>query len=255
MGHSGVYKGSGGKDAKALRDAVADYVDLDSSTPAAAASLDAAALRRVINLIRPRTQGGQAGDGPGGGGGGTRGRSEPTRGGGGPRRSAAASARTAGRAAAAANAYATGDAATLQRLGLDYDELRGLGDDFEVLRRIVDSACAAPDSTIEDHEQRLVAAEVAEWVLAQEREGTELPPEQIVRQAIATIIAVTLLVETGELINMSNHADLVEREIRDAAEALAAQATLSAEGASEAELSQAVESGLETIRAIVKGGD
>ena len=75
------------------------------------------------------------------------------------------------------------------------------------------------------------------------------------RQAIATIISVTLLVETGELINTSNHADLVEREIRDAAEALAAQATLSAEGASEAELSQAVESGLETIRGIVKGGD
>jgi hypothetical protein len=171
------------------------------------------------------------------------------------RRSTAASARTAGRAAAAANAYATGDAVTLARLGLDYDELRGLGDDFEVLRRIVDTACAAPDSTIEDHEQRLIAAEVADWILAQEREGTELIPEQIVRQAVATIIAVTLLVETGELISASSHADQVEREIRDAAEALAAQATLSAGGASEAELSQAVESGLETIRGIVKGGD
>lgn len=251
MGTSGAYKGSGGKDAKAIRDAVADYLDLDSSAP----SLDAAAIQRVINLIRPRTHNGLGGDGPSGGSGGTGGTFEGARSGGGPRRFAAASARCAGRAATAANAYATGDAVTLERLGLDYDELRSLGDDFEVLRRIVDSACAAPDSTIEDHEQRLVAAEVADWVLAQEREGTELTPEQIVRQAIATIIAVTLLVETGELINTSNHADRIESDIRDAAEALAAQATLSAEGASEAELSQAVENGLETIRGIVKGGD
>ena len=173
---------------------------------------------------------------------------------GGPQRSAAASARTAGRAAAAAYAYRTGDAATLQRLGLDYNELQSLGDEFEVLRRIVDMACAAPDSTIEDHEQRLVAAEVGEWVLEQERDGSPPTPEEIVRQTIATIIAEALLVESGDLVNSHAQSDVDESDIRDAAEGIAAQATLSIDGATEDEISHAVEAGLETIRSIVGGG-
>lgn len=255
MGTSGAYKGSGGKDAKALRDAVADYVDLDSSTPAAATSLDAAALRRVINLIRPRTQGGQGGDGPG---------VEAAERGAAPKAPAGAAVPGARRRHPRAPRGAPQQQRTPTPPVTRPPWSASVWTTTSCAAWAMTSRCCAasstaparqPDSTIEDHEQRLVAAEVAEWVLAQEREGTELTPEQIVRQAIATIISVTLLVETGELINTSNHADLVEREIRDAAEALAAQATLSAEGASEAELSQAVESGLETIRGIVKGGD
>lgn len=257
MGTSGAYSGSGGKDGKAVRDSIGDYLDglpsadgPDSDRPV----LDPEALRRVINLIRPRSSGGGGGDGPGGGGGGgISSGGGGSRSGGGPQRSAAASARTAGRAAAAANAYRTGDAATLQRLGLDYNELRGLGDEFEVLRRIVDMACAAPDSTIEDHEQRLVAAEVGEWVLEQERDGSPPTPEEIVRQTIATIIAETLLVESGDLVNSHSQADVAESDIRNAAEAMAAQATLSIDGATEDEISRAVEGGLETIRSIVGG--
>ena len=263
MGTSGVYSGSGGKDGKAVRHAIGDYLDglpggdaptgPDGDRP----PLDPAALQRIIHLIRPRSSGGAGGDGPGGGGGvGGRasGRGGGSRSGGGPARSAAGSARSAGRAAAAAYAYRTGDATTLQRLGLDYNELRGLDDDFEVLRRIVDMACSTPDSTIEDHEQRLVAAEVGEWVLEQERDGNPPTPEEIVRQAIATIIAETLLVESGDLVNSHEQADVAESDIRDAAEAMAARATLSVAGATEDEISQAVEAGLETLRGIVGGG-
>lgn len=260
MGTSDAYSGSGGKDGKAIRDAIGDYLDglPGADTPGAPDGerppLDPASLGRVINLIHPRSTGGGGGDGPGGGSGaaprGTEGHS-----GGGPRRSAAGSARSAGRAAAAAYAYRTGDAATLERLGLDYSELRALGDEFEVLRRIVDMACAAPDSTIEDHEQRRVAADVAEWVMEHERDGVPPTPEEIVRQAIATIITETLLVESGDLVNGHDQADLAESDIRDAAEAMAAQATLSVDGATEDEISRAVETGLETLRGIVRGRD
>lgn len=261
MGTSGAYSGGGGKDGDAVRDAIGAYLD---GLPATAGPdgtdgdrplLDPAELQRIINLIRPRSPSGGGGDGPGGGGGGRASAgTTSSRSGGGPRRSSATSARTAGRAAAAAYAYRTGDAATLGRLGLDYNELRALGDDFEVLRRIVDMACAAPDSTIEDHEQRLVAAEVGDWVLKQEGDGALPTPEEIVRQTIATIIAETLLVESGDILNSHNRADVAESDIRDAAEAIASQATLSVGGATEDEISGAVEAGLETLRGIV-GGD
>lgn len=257
MGTSGAYTGSGGKDGKAVRDAIGEYL---SGLPglggpqAENQALDPATLGRIINLIRPRASGAGGGDGIGGGGGGGMSGGGGSRSGGGPQRSAAASSRTAGRAAAAAYAYRTADAATLERLGLDYNELRALDDEFEVLRRIVDMACVAPDSTIEDHEQRLVAAEVGEWVLEQGNDGNPPTPEEIVRQTIATIIAETLLVETGDLINAHSQADVAESDIRDASEAIAAQATLSVDGATEDEISRAVEAGLETIRGIVGGG-
>ncbi|MFD2422680.1 hypothetical protein [Amycolatopsis pigmentata] len=259
MGTSGAYSGSGGKDGKAVRDTVGHYLDgLPSSDGAGPDGqrppLDPAALQRIINLIRPRGPSAGRGDGPSGGGSGASGGGTGSRGGG-PQRSAVGSARTAGRAAAAAYAYSTGDAATLQRLGLDYNELRSLGDDIEVARRIVDMACSTSDSSIEDHEQRFVAAEVAEWVMEQERDGYRLTPDEMVRQTIAVIIAETLLVETGDLVNRHDMADVAESDIRDAAEAIAAQADLSVDGATEDEISRAVEAGLERIRDIVGGGN
>lgn len=261
MGASGAYSGSGGKDGKAIRDTIGGYLDGLSGAGAGGGPdgerppLDPDVLRRVVHLIHPRSSGGGASDGPGGGGGGASGGGTGGRSGGGPQRSAASSARTAGRAAAAAYAYRTGDAATLERLGLDYNELRALGDEFEVLRRIVDVACAAPDSTIEDHEQRRVAADVADWVMEQDRDGAPPTPEEIVRQTIATIIAETLLVESGDLVNGHDLADVAEGDIRDAAEAIAAQATLSVDGATEDEISRAIEAGLETLRGIARGAD
>lgn len=273
MGTSGAYSGSGGKDGKAVRDAVADYLQGNSTSPPGGPAdqqseqpgpedpaeqaapdrsrLDPASLQRILNLIRPGASSGGHGDGPGGGGGGVarsggQGRSRTA----GPQRSATRSATTAGRAAAGAYAYRTGDAATLERLGLDYNELRGLGDDFEVLRRIVNMACSAPDSTIEDHEQRLVAAEVAEWVFDQEGDGALPSPEEIVRHAIGLVIAETILSETGDLINGTDQAVLAEADVRDAAEALANRAELSVDGATETEIARAIESGIDTLRDI-----
>lgn len=263
MGTSGAYSGSGGKDGKAVRDGIQQYLDsLDGSPPTTPADgdkrprIDPSAIQSTVNLIRPRTSTGSGGGGPGGGGGGhaAGGGGAGSRGGGGPQRSASRSARTAGRAAAAAYAYRTGDAATLARLGLDYDELRGLGDQYEILRRIVDMACSTPDSSIEDHEQRRVAAEVAEWVLEQEGDGYVPTPEEIVRQTIATIIAEAILVESGEMVNNHDQADIAEGDIRDAAEALANRAPLSVEGATEDQISKAVEDGIETLRSISKAG-
>lgn len=263
MGTSSAYSGSGGKDGKAIRNTVQDYLDsLDSPAQPdrpdgnGKPQIDPTAIQSIMNLIRPRPPSSSGGDGPGGGGvGGVSGGSGTrSRDGGGPQRSAVGSARTAGRAAAAAYAYRTGDSATLERLGLDYVELRDLGDQFEVLRRIVDMACSTPGSTIEDHEQRHVAAEVAEWVLGQEGDGYVPTPEEIVRQTIATIIAEAILVESGELVNNHEQAELAESDIRDAAEALTNRATLSINGVTEDEISRAVESGIETLRAINRGG-
>jgi hypothetical protein len=256
MGTSGAYSGSGGRDGKAVRDAIADYLDgapdpSDDQTPSETTHLDPANLQRIIHLIRPRAGGGPGG-GPGGGGvaAATGGGGRSSRASGGPQRSAARAARTAGRAAAGAYAYRTGDAATLQRLGLDYAELRAIGDDFEVLRRIVGMACSAPDSTIEDHEERLVAADVAEWVFTQGGDGSLPSPEEIVRHAVAVIIAETILSEAGDLINASDRAEISEADVRDAAEALANRAELSVDGATEEEIARAVEGGIETLRDI-----
>src|SRR5690606_41176073 len=51
-------------------------------------------------------------------------------------------------------------------LGLDYESLRTNDDPIDLTRRIVEAACGPlPDGTIEDEERRVVAAQVAEWVL------------------------------------------------------------------------------------------
>jgi hypothetical protein len=266
MGTSGSYSGSGGKVGDGLREGVGDWIDSlpspggdgdqsdgEQSNP----PLSPEALLPIVQLIRPRTSGSGGGDGPGGGGGGTSGGTTGTgsRSGGGPNRTVGRSASTAGRAAAAAYAYRSGDAATLALLGLDYAELSALGDQYEIARRIVEAACGArADSTIEDFEQRLVAADVAEWVLSQEDGAQQQPtPEEIVRHTLALIIADAFLSETGEVINNSDFADLAENEVRDAAEALAARPALSVNGVTEAEFTQAIEDGIETLRDIYKG--
>jgi len=205
--------------------------------------------------LRPRSPGGAGSDGPGGSAGG--GGASPAGGGrrgGGPTRSVARSAATAGRAAAAAYAYRTGDAATLLQLGLDYGELTVLRDPFEIARRIVEAACGPlADSTIEDHEERLVAADVAEWVLGQQVDGAPPTPEEIVRHTIALIIADAVLSETGQVVTSSEWAQLAESDIRDAAEALAGRADLPATGISEAEFTRAIEDGIEALRSIREG--
>lgn len=256
MGTSGAYTGSGGKIGKDLRDGIEDFLGTPPGAPPGPPSgppdptdrrplppINPAVFRAALQLLRPGTDGGGGGDGPGGAGG--------ARGGGGPQRTAAAAAGSAGRAAAAAHAYTTGDAAALDALGLDFAELQALDDDFEVVRRIVASACGTPDSTIDDSEQRWVAAGVAEWIIENEQNN----PEAIVRQTIAAIITQTVLVESGDLINHHPDAVRAEHDIRDAAEALAAKAQLSVGGTSEQEIAHAVEEGLNILREILGGPD
>ncbi len=267
MGTSGSYSGSGGKLGSDVRDGVGDWI---TSLPAsdqqqgpvpgvdqpqgeqAMPHLDPQKLLPIVGLIYSRSR-----QSSGGGGGAASGATSTTRkwrSTGGPNRSVSRSATTAGRAAAAAYAYNNGDTATLERLGLDYDVLSSLGDQNEIARQIVEAACAQADSTIEDYEQRLVAADVAEWILSEQTDGANPSPEEIVRHTIASIIADAILSEAGEVINNSDYAMLAESEVRDAAEALAAQATLSVGGVTEAEFAQAIEGGIETLHDILEGG-
>jgi hypothetical protein len=277
MGTSGSYSGSGGKAGKDLRKELTDWLDQlppnppDDSPPEDTdprqppnespppSPLPPELLQNLLPLLRPRSGGGGGSDGPGGGGGigGAGGqRSSGRRTGGGPQRSAAASAGSAGRAAAAAYAFQTGDTAELDRLGLNYAELRSLGDPLEVTSRIVAAACGPSESTLEDMEQRYVAAQVAEWVFEQ---GTNaIPtPEEIVRKTISLIIVETLESETGELLRDGKRpawaTELAESELRDAADALAQRATLSVDGVSADEFAAAIETGIETLRQILGG--
>lgn len=272
MGTSGSYSGSGGKHGDKVRSDIGDWINSlppanpppgpppdgnsqpDGDQPEPRPNrLDPNALLPIVHLLRPRIHAG-GGDGPGGGGGGGAqggGSGSGGRRGGGPTRTAAGSARTAGRAAAGAYAFRTGDAATLGRLGLNFAELTQIGDPFEITRRIVDAACGGANSTIEDYEQRLVAADIAEWVLTENPSGPAPSPEEIVRHTIALIIADAVLTETGEVVNNSDHAGVAEQEIRDAAEALAAREQISADGVSETEFASAIERGIETLRTIV----
>jgi len=271
MGTSGSYSGSGGKIGDGIRDGIGDWIDSlppgsnqpegapaspDDASPTAPTTpkLDPNVLLPIVGLLRPRSRGGGGADGPGGGGGG--GTTSGGRRGGGPTRTAAGSASTAGRAAAGAYAFRSGDTATLSRLGLDFAELTALGDPFEITRRIVEAACGPQaESTIEDHEQRLVAADVAEWVLTQDVDGQPPSPEEIVRHTIALIIADTVLSETGDVVNSSARAELAESEIRDAAEALAGREDFSADGVNETDFAAAIERGIETLRGIVEASD
>ena len=271
MGTSGSYSGSGGGNGKSIRDSIAEYLDSESNPSGSQDSQDPQnpeqqgaegentitpeTMTQVANLFRPHFS--TRGSGSGGGGGSTSGQrgSRGGRSSGGPRRSATQYSSTGGRAAAAAYAYRTGDTETLERLGLDYNELHALGDDFEVLRRIVEMACGDADSTIEHAEQSLVAADVADWILKQEDDDYLPTPEEIVRQTIASIIAETLLVETGNLTNKTDKFAVAEKDIRDAAEVRAQQLTLSADGVSEEEISRAVQQGLTELMDIVGGND
>jgi hypothetical protein len=290
MGTSGAYTGSGGKPGKDLRRGVDDWLaqlasgdqvptssagtsgngdhpkvpddDADRlATDAVETQPDATpnrlpteALLNVIALLRPRRAGGGHGDGPGGVASG--GRPSVVTGGrsrGGPQRSVAGFAGPAGRAASAAYAYRTGDAPGLAVLGLDYGELRALGNPLEVVRRIVDAACGPMRSTIEDAEERYVAAGITDWVVAQ----AETPsPEEIARKTIALIIEEVALDETGDAVRrneFTNAGELTEQEIADIAEVVAERAELSINGVTDAEFAQAIEEGIETLRRI-RGG-
>lgn len=272
MGTSGSFGGSGGKDAKDLRDNIADWLDGPGESgpaggedandaggddkPSGPSAPRPADQRPKVDLtpalrvlLRPRGRGG-GGDGPGAGGGGARG-------GGGGRSSGGASrsvrrvSRAAGRAGHLALAYSSGNREALRDAGLNYDELRALGDPVAIGIKIVEAAFdAQADSTIADAEERDIVAAVVEWILEQ---PTDRPPtpEEVVRKSIETTIAETALTEVSATIYAKAASQEkrrgLERQIRDVAAEYAAQATLSASGATEREMAQAIESGIRDI--------
>lgn len=276
MGTSGAYTGAGGKAGEEIGQGFSDWLDSlpgapdgGDSTPNSDGTeegnkpviqLPPRVISGLMGLLRPRSTSGGSSDGPGGGGIATRGRStsgrsDRTRAGSG--RSSQRLATVGGRAAAGAYAYASGDAAGLRSLGLDYDELRGLDDPFEVIRRIVDAVCGQQaDSSLEAAEERYVAASVADWVLEQSEDG-ELPDvDDVARYAIATIVTEVLSSELGEALRdrPDEVTDVAEDELRDAAMVLARRTELSSTGPTEDELATAIEEGLEKLRSIYGGG-
>lgn len=283
MGTSGAFGGSGGKAAKDLRDSIADWLDdapvSQSHTPADAATdpnggggtsgvpgadgqpgqaglpptgMD---LRPIIRML---TGGGRGGDGPGGGGGSGRvgggaggsGRS------GGAQRSLGATSRAAGRAGALARAYVSGDRVALETAGLNYDALLALGDVVSIGTKIVEAAFdTRADSTIEDAENREIVADIVTWIL-DHPEAQQPTPEEIVRKSIETIIADTVLTETGDRIRQERSREkrrAAELEIREAAEVYASQVTLTNTGASEREMAAAIEGGIRELGEIFRG--
>lgn len=270
MGTKGSYTGGGGKPGKDLRDNLEDWLDLfpdGPPTPPQPTPPDAPPPERpdvpaltpqqllpALGLFRPR--GGGGGDGPGGGGtagGGGVGGTPGT--GGGAQRSVASASRTAGRAAAAAYALRTGNVAVLQELGLDYESLRNNPDVADVARQIMVAACGPlPDGTIEEEEQRVVAALVAQFGLETNANGVPPSPEEIVRESIACIIFEAASNETAAMLHDGKRpfwaTAEAERLMRETAQALALRANLSASGPTPAEFSEAIARGIETMRAI-----
>ena len=265
MGTSGSYSGGGGKPGQDLRDRVAAWLDsLPESPPPSDMPEDQNPYLLPPSVVSPATgifspQRSPGGGGNGGGTGGGGGVGGGGRRAGGAQRSSSSSARSAGRAAAAVFAYRTGDRQGLADLGLNYDELIALNDPLEVVRRIVDVACGSrSESTIEHEEQRMVAAEIATWVLAEEEGGVALLPDQIARKAIAFIVAEAIATETGELIRAGKRpawvSELAESELRRAIEVDTERAELSVDGVTDAEFAKAIEDGLEKFHAILGWG-
>lgn len=280
MGTSGSYSGVGGKAGKDVAAGLGDWVDVlptdggsavpsttadgsDGGVPGApqVVQLPPKVVSGLLALLRPSSGSGSGAGGAGMGGGGRASGGGGGGGGGGSAR--AGSGRSTrrmssvgGRAAAGAYAYATGDRATLGRLGLNYDTLRALDDPFEVTRQIVGAVCGPlASSTLEDAEERYVAAAVADYVLTQSADGSPPDLDDVARYAIATIMTEVLSSELGAALNErpDEVVAVAESELREAAKVLASQATLSATGPTEDELSAAIESGIETLRVIYGG--
>ncbi len=274
MGTSASYSGSGSKPAKDLRQSIAEWLDSQQDTPQTgdpnqpskpdstpSSVLPSSILLPSVSLLSPHSTGGRSRGGGGGGGsssgsGGGSG-SGKSRSGGGAQRSVRKSATSAGRAAAAAYAFSKGDQATLEKLGLSYDDLQRIDNPLDLVNKIVDAACGAQDdSTIESHEQRIVAAEVADWVLTQSENGNQPSAQDIVRKSIAYVISEVIASETGEMLRQGKWSSEVaakfDQEFRESADVLADQAQLSFDGVTDDEFARAIENGVETLRSIIK---
>jgi hypothetical protein len=269
VGTSGSFGGSGGRDAANLRDSIAEWLDgfdspaaadgdappaeapgqpanqSDADRPTPPSPIDLGSALRV--LLRPGRGGGA--DGPGGGGGGSAGGGVGGRSSGGANRSVGRIAGATGRAGRLALAYTTGDRAALDQAGLNYDELRALGDPVSIGIKIVEAAFdTQPDSTIDDSEARDIVAAVVEWILLEDLAGQAPSPEDVVRKAIEMTIAEVTLTEVSARVHAEGASyearRAAEQRVRDLAEEVAQQATLTPTGATDQEMSAAIENGI-----------
>ncbi|TCB87730.1 hypothetical protein E0H26_28885 [Micromonospora zingiberis] len=172
-----------------------------------------------------------------------------------PIRSTTEFARSAGRGAAAAYAYRAGDAQVLRDLGLDYDALRENPNIFDVAHQITQRVCEdLPQGTIETAEQLEVVGRLAEWLVERDGVATDVSLGQIAEEAVALILAEAYLVETAAKLNTKDMTGAQRAEfedgVREAAEELAAHASLSPAGPSPSEFTEAIEDGLEYLRTI-----
>lgn len=274
MGTSGAFKGSGGKDAGDLRDAIAGWLGdeggSDSPTPTSPAAdpasandgspanpLSPSSIAPVIGMWKTGSRGSGGGGGGGAGGGGTAGGgsggSSSGRSSGGVRRTVARVSGPAGRGSSLARAYSTGNREALEAAGLNYDALRALNDPLEVGQRIAEVAFdTKADSTLEDSEARMIVAELISWII--EAPSDQPPaPDEIVRHSIELMIAQSALLEVGDTIRQEKNPTKrheAEAEVRRAAQVLAGQVTLSGTGATSAEISTAIENGVAQLKEI-----
>ncbi|MGU3586483.1 hypothetical protein ACLBYD_25345 [Rhodococcus sp. C26F] len=274
VGTSGSFGGSAGRDAADLRDSIADWIDgfdepaePTGNAPADGTSEDLSPgeerpdsahghqidLTPALGLLlRPRGGSGRAdGPGNGSGGGGTVGGGGGGRSTGGVSRSVGRVSRAAGRAGRLAVAYSTGDRETLIQAGLNYDELRSLGDPLSVGIKIVEAAFETQaNSTLDDSETRDIVAGVVEWIL-EHPEGQAPSPEDIVRKSIEITIAEVALTEVAARIYETGATPerrrQTEQAIRDLAAEMASQASLTPTGATEQEMATAIENGVRDL--------
>jgi hypothetical protein len=262
MGTSGAFKGSGGKDAGDLRDAIAGWLGDDagadsanSSDPSADGGLTKPLSPPVISSVIGMWKSGSRGSGSGGGGaaGGGSAGSGGGRSSGGVRRTVARVSGPAGRAGSLARAYSTGNREALESAGLNYDALRALDDPLEIGQRIAEVAFdTQADSTLEDSEARMIVAELVSWILEAPVDRPPAPDE-IVRHSIELMIAQSALLEVGDTIRKEkNQAKRheTEAEIRRGAQVLASQVTLGGTGATSGEITTAIENGVAQLKEI-----
>ena len=266
MGTSSKYTGAGGKAGKEISEGVREWCELLQVSPSSDdiakskktakpfAGIPPQVVRGFLRLLQLGSTSDGSGKSIATGDSVASGGSGRIRAGWG--RSAQRLAAVSSRAAIGAFAYARGDAATLSLLGLDYDELRALGDPLEVTRRIVVATCGQQSSgTLEETEERYVAASVADWVLKQSEGGEPLDVDEIARHALATIFIEVLLSEFCAILRdqPGETVDVLEDEMRAAAKVLARQAELSDSGPTTDELTKAIEGGIGKLREIYGG--
>jgi len=184
-----------------------------------------------------------------GGGGGASGTGGEGRSGGGRRRSQAYAAGVGGNVLAAAIAYRSGDAQTLEALGLDLHELSSLSD-LKKINSILNALVGA-DGGIEDAELRRVNARVLREVFTKELDGAAAVRLYIVEYTVQVWAA-----ETGKMQRAtagSGEAPReLERQLRAVLRAKARQVEVAA-AASANGLRDAIASSLTLMRRLMKG--